>query len=316
MSLVIRSCLCFYTVLLFTSCTTVDPAVNLDGYRRISLQQKLHKAKLALANNNQHLALYWYRVAQSIVPDNEMIQQQTQQLQYSLQLQATQQFNKGEVVKRKGRYAQAKQHFLRALALQPEHQQALASLKTLDLTIMLTRRGSPSFFKNDKPTKQKIAPVAPWHKQQSKLFQQAVDALQGSKLLSSASLTQRAIRLGTLSLAGKKQVIKIYWGISGVYLNQHNVDLAYQYYRKGKEVHKTMSSGLAVSMDGVRTLLSAKLSAQLCQRGREAFPHQINHALYYWEACAYVDQNYRDIDRLLSMARRYKDRLDNLGRGL
>ena len=147
MSLATRSYLYFCVALLLTSCATVDPAVDFDGYRKISLQQKLHKAKRALSNDNQHLALYWYRVAQSIAPDNTMIQQQTRQLQQTLHIQAKQQFDKGERAKRNGRYTQAKKHLLKALALQPEHHQALTSLKELDLLVMLIHRGSPPLLR-------------------------------------------------------------------------------------------------------------------------------------------------------------------------
>ena len=299
MSLVTRSYLYFFVALLLTSCATVDPAVDLDGYRKISLQQKLHKAKRALTNDNHHLALYWYRVALSIAPDNEMIQQQTRQLQHSLHSQAKKQFNKGKRAKRNGRYSQAKKHLLKALALQPEHQQVLASLKALDLSVMLTHRGSPS-----------LGPVDPWHLQQSKLLQQATHSLKANQLFNSISLTQKAVDLGALSPAGEKQVVGIYWELSKAYLNQHNIDLAYQFYRKGKEAHKSTPFSPA----GSANELDALLSEQLYQRGRGAFPHQISQALYYWEACAYVDKNHRDVNRLLTMARRYKNRLDNLSR--
>ena len=289
----------FFVALLLASCTTVDPAVDLDGYRKISLQQKLQKAKRALANDNQQRALYWYRVAQSIAPDNIMIQQQTRQLQQSLHSQAKQQFNKGERAKRNGRYTQAKHHLLKALVLQPGHQQALTSLKALDLTVMLTNRGSPTLFRGD-----------PWNPQQSELFQQATRSLKDNQLFGSVSLIQKAVGLGALSPAGEKQLVEIYWGLSNAYFNQHNIDLAYQFYRKAKEAKSTLSSPI-----GLVGELGALLSEQLYQRGREAFPHNISQALYYWEACAYVDQNHGDVNRMLTMARRYKDRLDSLSRG-
>jgi len=310
MSLATRSYLYFCVALLLTSCATVDPAVDFDGYRKISLQQKLHKAKRALSNDNQHLALYWYRVAQSIAPDNTMIQQQTRQLQQTLHIQAKQQFDKGERAKRNGRYTQAKKHLLKALALQPEHHQALTSLKELDLLVMLIHRGSPPLFKNGPSTNQKPSPIDHRHQQQSKLLQQATRSLKGNQLFGSISLIQMAVGLGVLSPAGEKQVVEIYWGLSRAYLNQYNIDLAYQFYRKGKEAHKSTLFNPSGSADELSTLLSK----QLYQRGRESFPHKISQALYYWEACAYVDKNHRDVNGLLTMARRYKDRLDSLGR--
>lgn len=107
-------------LMLFNGCAHV----YLRGEDEYLLDEYLQQGKQAEANDDQVSALRFYKLAMTVVPSNQEAHEGCKRMEKTLHDSAERHYRRGLKLNNEGQYAQARQHFLMALHIWPDHPEA------------------------------------------------------------------------------------------------------------------------------------------------------------------------------------------------
>ena len=112
--------------MLFNGCANL-PLRGVDEY---IIDEYLQQGKQSEANDDQVSALRFYKLAMTVKPSNQEAQEGCKRMERALHDSAERHYRTGLKLNKEGQYGQARQHFLMALHLRPDHPEIIKILTT------------------------------------------------------------------------------------------------------------------------------------------------------------------------------------------